>query len=288
MLKPKLYSIKTKNGRKMAAKGVSMANIEPIPHTKFEEILRDSAVSVKRPQTNIRKVNEKMCTVRTNKETVNAFENKSFWLDAFTRFSYGHPDIKHLPGGSECYPVRYKCDITPAYNARPVHTTVDIDETPEDEVVEENDVSIGIEYEHVDDDEIVSHSKPESCDGDNDSCDVDNDLFNESFDEVMFDIDNPESYDDLFNESFDEVMLGVDDPESCDDLFNESFDELVQDMKDPESCGETESCDVTESCDELFNASFEDLVDSIPVTESSNLKRKSDCDPPYCKRTKQN
>ena len=79
MLKPKLYSITTVgDGRKMAAKGVSMTNVEPIPHTKFEEILVDSTVSVKRPQTNIRKVNEKMCTVITNKETVNAYENKKF------------------------------------------------------------------------------------------------------------------------------------------------------------------------------------------------------------------
>ena len=76
--------------------------------------------------------------------------------------------------------------------------------------------------------------------------------------------------------------------ESCDDLFNKSFDELVQNMKDPESCDKTESYGETESCGELLNVSFEDLVDSIPVTESSNLKRKSDCDPPHCKRTKQN
>ena len=49
LLKPKLYSIKTVGVRKMAAKGVSMKNIDPIPHKKFEEILEDSTVSVIRP-----------------------------------------------------------------------------------------------------------------------------------------------------------------------------------------------------------------------------------------------
>ena len=289
MLKPKLYSIKTKNGRKMAAKGVSMANIEPIPHTKFEEILRDSRVSVKRPQTYIRKVNGKMCTVRTNKETVNAFENKSFWLDAYRRYSYGHPDIKDMPGGSECYPVRYKCgDVVPSYNATGVHTTIVDDELAEDEMVEENDVLAGIEYEHVDDAEIVSHSEPGSSVVDNDCYGDGDDLFNESFDDVMLGIDDPESYDDLFNKSFDELLHHMEDSESCGDLFNESFDELVQNMEDPESCTKTESYGETESCGELFNVSFEDLPDSIPAPKSSNLKRKPDCNPPQCKRFKHN
>ena len=67
LLKPKLYTIMTKGGRKMAAKGISMRNTEPIPHSKFEEILENSTISVKRPQTNIRKVGENMCTVTTNK-----------------------------------------------------------------------------------------------------------------------------------------------------------------------------------------------------------------------------
>ena len=49
LLKPKLYSIETVGGRKMAAKGVSMRNIDPIPHKKFEEILEDSTISVTRP-----------------------------------------------------------------------------------------------------------------------------------------------------------------------------------------------------------------------------------------------
>ena len=76
MLKPKLYSFTNNAGRKMAAKGISMRNIEHIPHKKFEEILEDSTISVKGSQTNIRKVGEVICTVKRNKETINAHENK--------------------------------------------------------------------------------------------------------------------------------------------------------------------------------------------------------------------
>ena len=92
----------------MAAKGVSMRNIDPIPHSKFEEILENSTISVKRAQTNIHKVGENMCTVRINKETINAFENKRWWGDANTSHGYGHPDIKNLPGGSDCNPIRFE------------------------------------------------------------------------------------------------------------------------------------------------------------------------------------
>ena len=45
MLIPKLYSITANAGRKMAAKGISMKNIEPIPHKKFEKILEYSTIS---------------------------------------------------------------------------------------------------------------------------------------------------------------------------------------------------------------------------------------------------
>merc|ERR1711895_329575 len=44
LLKPKLYLIKTIGVWKMAVNGISMRNIETIPHSKFEEILENSTI----------------------------------------------------------------------------------------------------------------------------------------------------------------------------------------------------------------------------------------------------
>ena len=127
LLKPKLYSIKTVGGRKMASKGISMRNIDPIPHEKFEEILKDSTLSVKRQQTNIRKVGQNMCTVRFEKETINAFEHKRWWDGPNNSYGYGHPDIKNLPGGSDCNPIRFESVVEVANDEHIIHAGVEDD-----------------------------------------------------------------------------------------------------------------------------------------------------------------
>ena len=132
MLKPKLYSIETTGKRKMATKGVSLKNIEPIPHSKFEEILENASVSEKRPQVRIRKVGDKMCTVKYIKDTISAFEQKRFYGDSYSSKGYHHPDIRKEPGGSECCPVRFEVNVErlnggSVRNPRPVEYEANVD-----------------------------------------------------------------------------------------------------------------------------------------------------------------
>ena len=293
LLKPKLYSIMTMNGRKMAAKGISMRNIEPIPHSKFEEILQDSTVSEVRPQTNIRKVNENMCTVTINKETINAFENKRLWTDANTSYGYGHPDFLHLSGATECKPVRFESVIEPSNNNHIVHAGVDDDEMFDNELHDEDEVLLSMAYEAYENgsvrgefeeyvDNMVQHYEHA-----NSETEID-DFYNVSFDDLEDSV-----AENFFNVSFNELEDSVPEPESVEDptksdpeivdLFNESFDE----MEVPEP----------ESGDDPFNDSLDisGLYDendaSIPPDDDrcANFKRKSDADLYKCsKKPKQN
>ena len=154
MLKPKLYSIQTLTGRKVANKGVNMKNIEPVPHELFRQAVDDPSISAKRPQTNIRKVDEDMCTVRYEKETINTFENKRFWLDSNTSYAYGHPAIRNMVGGNQCLPIRFECNpvVENVDNTEPVTAMSTIED---DEIYgqispshEECDIFLGAGSEH--------------------------------------------------------------------------------------------------------------------------------------------
>lgn len=252
LLKPKLNSIETVGGRKMAAKGVSMRNIDPIPHKKFEEILEDFTVSVIRPQTTIRKIGEHMCTVTTNKETINAFENKRWWDDAFNSHGYGHQDIKHLPGGSDCKPVRFENVVEPTNNAPAIYVGVDDGRTLDNDLLDDDDL-----LEEDDDDDVLLAA---AC-ADAEKKLVSN-VFNNSLDfEGLRDLVEVE---DLFSVPFEDLEDSAVAIESDEDLDNDQFEEL-------------------------FNISFDDLDESMAMPESSNLKRKSDNDQQsQHKRVKQN
>ena len=154
LLKPKLYSIKTVGGRKMASKGISMRNIDPIPHKKFEEILEDSKISVKRHQTNIRRVGQNMCTVRFEKETINAFENKRWWEGPNISYGYGHPDIKNLEGGSDCNPIRFETEVDVSNDNHIIHAAVEDDEMYDDLFLQEE----SNELESDDDEDILLYN----------------------------------------------------------------------------------------------------------------------------------
>ena len=134
----------------MTAKGVSMRNTDSIPHKKFEEIMEDSTVSVIRPQITIRKRGEHMCTLTTNKETINAFENKRWWYDAFNSHGYGHPDIKHLPGVSDCNPVRFESIVETTNNAPAIYVGVDDEDTLDDDLLDDDD-----DLPEEDDDDVM-------------------------------------------------------------------------------------------------------------------------------------
>ena len=270
----------TKCGRKMAAKGVSMRNIEPIPHSKFEEILENSTTSVKRPQTNIRKVGENMCTVTINKETINAFENKRWWGNANTSHGYGHPDIIGLPGGSDCNPVRFDTVVETANNNRIVHAGVDNSELFEDELDDDDDALLAM-----------------ACGG----YEPARDAFDDYVDNMVEDLEHAKSeteIDDFYNVSFDELedsvreLESVEDPTNSDpeigDLFNESFDEMevpeVESVEDPFN----ESFDIS-ALDDENNALIQASI-IIPADDerNANFKRKSDADfDKYSKKPKQ-
>ena len=164
MLKPKLYSIKTVEGTKTALKGVSMANVEPVPHEKFEEILDDSTVSEKREQVNIRKIGENMCTIKSQKETINAYENKRWWADTNTSYAYGHPNIRDLPGGNECQPVRFETNVVDPIRGEPIHTENESDEWVDDELWcdQEGDDALDILVSAMEEDERITNLKRKS------------------------------------------------------------------------------------------------------------------------------
>ena len=162
MLKPKLYSIKTVKGTKTALKGVSMGNVEPVPHEKFEEILDDSTVSEKREQVNIRKIGENMCTIKSQKETINAYENKRWWADTNTSYAYGHPNIRDLPGGNECQPVRFETNVVVPISGDPIHAEIESDEEVDDDDDEEGDDALDILISAMDEDERITNLKRKS------------------------------------------------------------------------------------------------------------------------------
>merc|ERR1712082_25082 len=164
----------------MATKGISMRNVDPIPHSKFEEILEDSTISVKRHQTNIRQVGQNMCTVRYEKETINAFEKKRWWDGPNISYGYGHPDIKNLPGGSDCNPIRFETVVEVSNDDHIIHAGVENDEMYDDEEClqgENNELE-------SDDDDILLYN---AC--------------------TMFEMSEAEPVSDKFNESLDISML---------------------------------------------------------------------------------
>ena len=164
MLKPKLYSIKTVKGTKTALKGVSMANVQPVPHEKFEEILDDSTVSEKREQVNIRKIGENMCTIKSQKETINAYENKRWWADTNTSYAYGHPTIRDLPGGNECHPVRFESNVVAPIRGDPIHVENEDDEWMDEELWsdQEDGDALDILISAMDEDERITNLKRKS------------------------------------------------------------------------------------------------------------------------------
>ena len=118
-----------------------------------------------------------MCTVRIAKETINAFENKRWWGDANTSHGYGHPDIKNLPGGSDCNPIRFESVVEVANNGHIIHAGVDNDEMFDEEDGLLDEACSMLESDEYDNvlDMACATTEAESVE----------DLFNDSFDISM-------------------------------------------------------------------------------------------------------
>ena len=137
-------------------------------------------------------MDEHMCTVTTNKETINAFENKRWWDNAYRGYGYGHPDIKHLPGGSDCKPLRFESIVEPTNNVAAIHVGVDDEDILDDDLLDDDD---DLTEDDDDDDAMMDAA---CADAENESVkDLDNDsineLFNISFDDLDESMPIPES-----------------------------------------------------------------------------------------------
>ena len=126
-LKPKLYSLTVQDGpRKLAMKGISTKNGNPIEHSHFQEILDNTNLKIFTTQARIQKKGENMCTVQQKKLALSVLDLKRHWTDLYTSYGIGHPDIRTKNGGGsqqgDVIPFRYNLH-NPHHNS-PLHEII--------------------------------------------------------------------------------------------------------------------------------------------------------------------
>merc|ERR1712082_481715 len=140
------------------------------------------------------------------------------------RYGYGHPDIRHLPGGSDCKPVRFESIVEERNNEPVIHAAVDNGESLDDDLAEENDVMMAMDAENKSGGDVFKDSFDfdavgDLCDEEDSMIESVEELFNVSFEELEDSMPTIESLEDLFSVSFEDLKDSMHAPESLDDLF---------------------------------------------------------------------
>ena len=84
--------------------------------------------------------------------------------DTNTSYAYGHPNIRDLPGGNECQPVRFESNVVAPIRGDPIHVENEDDEWMDEELWsdQEDGDALDILISAMDEDERITNLKRKS------------------------------------------------------------------------------------------------------------------------------
>ena len=96
ILKPKMYSILLDDEEQISrGKGIPRRIQSKINHQKYKDTLLNSTVTYFRTRT-LTRVNGQMCTVAVRRKGLCPFDDKRYYVDAYTTRAYYHPDNEEI------------------------------------------------------------------------------------------------------------------------------------------------------------------------------------------------